>query len=157
MEEDGGRKRLLTEHRYMAKAPSTAASFDGSGKVWFKILDIGPTFTNQVSSWNLLRIYPPFSPPLLFFLSSTTNYQPIISLLAIHPRRAVHLEEREANQTSTQKHTHIPSHPMFPAVTFFSAFSSWLFIILSTLFLSTIYLLFTPPFFSLPCFSIGSP
>lgn len=29
---------------YMAKAPTTAAVFDGSGTVWFKILDIGPKF-----------------------------------------------------------------------------------------------------------------
>lgn len=41
--------------RYMAKAPTTAAAFDGSGQVWFKILDIGPTFTNQVATWNLYR------------------------------------------------------------------------------------------------------
>lgn len=47
---------ILTENsRYMAKAPTTAAAFDGSGQVWFKILDIGPTFTNQVATWNLYR------------------------------------------------------------------------------------------------------
>lgn len=47
---------ILIDHcRYMAKAPSTAAAFDGSGQVWFKILDIGPTFTNQVATWNLYR------------------------------------------------------------------------------------------------------
>ncbi|KAH8599377.1 glycoside hydrolase family 61 protein [Bisporella sp. PMI_857] len=35
---------------YMAKAPSTAAAFDGSGSVWFKILDIGPEFPG--GTWN---------------------------------------------------------------------------------------------------------
>lgn len=29
---------------YLAKAPSTAASFDGSGQVWFKFWERGPTF-----------------------------------------------------------------------------------------------------------------
>ena len=38
---------------YMAKAPSTAAAFDGSGNVWFKILDIGPTFPG--GTWDLKR------------------------------------------------------------------------------------------------------
>lgn len=38
---------------YMAKAPTTAAQFDGSGDVWFKILDIGPTFPG--GTWNLKR------------------------------------------------------------------------------------------------------
>ena len=35
---------------YMSKAPSTAASYDGSG-AWFKIKDIGPVFTNGVADW----------------------------------------------------------------------------------------------------------
>lgn len=39
----------------MAKAPSTAASFDGSGSVWFKILDIGPKFPG--GTWDLKRQY----------------------------------------------------------------------------------------------------
>lgn len=39
---------------YMAKAPTTAAEFDGSGDVWFKILDIGPTFTSSGATWDLL-------------------------------------------------------------------------------------------------------
>jgi hypothetical protein len=38
---------------YMAKAPTTAAEFDGSGDVWFKILDIGPIFPG--GTWNLMR------------------------------------------------------------------------------------------------------
>jgi Auxiliary Activity family 9 (formerly GH61) len=36
---------------YMAKAPTTAAEFDGSGEVWFKILDIGPKFPG--GTWDL--------------------------------------------------------------------------------------------------------
>lgn len=40
----------------MAKAPGTADTFDGSGQVWFKILDIGPTFDSSgTATWNLLR------------------------------------------------------------------------------------------------------
>ncbi|KAG4435871.1 hypothetical protein IFR05_008637 [Cadophora sp. M221] len=40
---------------YMAKAPTTAATFDGSGNVWFKILDIGPTFPG--GTWDLKQTY----------------------------------------------------------------------------------------------------
>lgn len=36
---------------YMAKAPGKAADFDGSGNVWFKILDIGPKFPG--GTWDL--------------------------------------------------------------------------------------------------------
>ncbi|KAE8440480.1 hypothetical protein EG329_007434, partial [Mollisiaceae sp. DMI_Dod_QoI] len=42
---------------YMAKAPTTAADFDGSGQVWFKILDLGPTFTAGTSTWPLSQSY----------------------------------------------------------------------------------------------------
>lgn len=42
---------------YMAKAPSTADSFDGSGNVWFKIKDIGPTFNNGGATWDLEQSY----------------------------------------------------------------------------------------------------
>lgn len=43
---------------YMAKAPSTAEAFDGSGQVWFKILDIGPTFNaDGTSTWDLEQSY----------------------------------------------------------------------------------------------------
>jgi len=42
---------------YMAKAPTTAAEFDGSGQVWFKILDIGPTFTGGNAVWDLSQTY----------------------------------------------------------------------------------------------------
>ena len=36
---------------YMAKAPSTAASFDGKGPVWFKIYGDSPTITSSSISW----------------------------------------------------------------------------------------------------------
>jgi hypothetical protein len=42
----------------MAKAPTgtSAANFDGSGQVWFKILDLGPTFNSDGTvSWPLYR------------------------------------------------------------------------------------------------------
>jgi len=42
---------------YMAKAPGTAADFDGSGNVWFKILDIGPDFSSGSAVWTLLQTY----------------------------------------------------------------------------------------------------
>lgn len=48
----------------MAKVPagSTAATFDGSGQVWFKILDIGPNFAaDGTATWPLAR---KFSPPV---------------------------------------------------------------------------------------------
>ena len=40
---------------YMAKATTTAAAFDGSGDVWFKILDIGPIFPG--GTWDLKRAF----------------------------------------------------------------------------------------------------
>src|ERR1700712_5370286 len=40
---------------YMAKAPTTAAAFDGSGNVWFKILDIGPKFPG--GTWDMSAAY----------------------------------------------------------------------------------------------------
>ncbi|KAF4625616.1 hypothetical protein G7Y89_g12548 [Cudoniella acicularis] len=40
---------------YMAKAPSTAAAFDGSGNVWFKIFDLGPKFPG--GTWDLKQAY----------------------------------------------------------------------------------------------------
>jgi len=50
----------------MAKAPTTAAKFDGSGNVWFKILDIGPDFSSGTAVWNLLRkLKPDPSLPIL--------------------------------------------------------------------------------------------
>lgn len=37
----------------MAKAPGAAVDFDGSGEVWFKILDMGPTFSGGKATWPL--------------------------------------------------------------------------------------------------------
>jgi hypothetical protein len=42
---------------YMAKASSTANTFDGAGNVWFKIKDIGPTFSNGAATWDLGLTY----------------------------------------------------------------------------------------------------
>jgi hypothetical protein len=53
---------------YMAKAPTgtSAANFDGSGQVWFKILDLGPTFNSDGSvSWPLYQTYNYTIPPNL--------------------------------------------------------------------------------------------
>jgi hypothetical protein len=36
---------------YMAKAPSTAASFNGKGNVWFKIFEDKPTATSSSITW----------------------------------------------------------------------------------------------------------
>ncbi|KAK3939981.1 putative endo-beta-1,4-glucanase D [Diplogelasinospora grovesii] len=41
---------------YMSKAPSTAASYDGSG-AWFKIYDWGPTFSGGQATWPLRQTY----------------------------------------------------------------------------------------------------
>lgn len=42
---------------YMAKAPSTAAEFDGTGQVWFKIFDDGPKFSGGSATWDLKSTY----------------------------------------------------------------------------------------------------
>ncbi|KAE9364458.1 carbohydrate-binding module family 1 protein [Stipitochalara longipes BDJ] len=42
---------------YMAKAPAAAVDFDGSGQVWFKILDLGPTFSGGQATWPLYDAY----------------------------------------------------------------------------------------------------
>ena len=44
---------------YMAAAGAgkTAADMDGSGTVWFKIEDIGPTFSGGVATWDLEQTY----------------------------------------------------------------------------------------------------
>lgn len=51
----------------MAAVPSgsTAATFDGSGQVWFKILDLGPTFSGGSSTWPLYQTYTYQIPPAL--------------------------------------------------------------------------------------------
>ncbi|KAH9861569.1 hypothetical protein J1614_011319 [Plenodomus biglobosus] len=41
---------------YMQKAASTAAASDGSGD-WFKIKEIGPTFTNGQATWDMSLTY----------------------------------------------------------------------------------------------------
>jgi len=63
---------------YMAKAPGTAASFDGSGNVWFKILDIGPKFPG--GTWDLKQTYT-FNLPKCI---PSGDYLVRIQSLAIH-------------------------------------------------------------------------
>jgi hypothetical protein len=66
---------------YMAKAPTTAAAFDGSGTVWFKILDIGPTFAaDGTSTWPLSQTYTSTFPKQL----PTGEYLLRIQQLGIH-------------------------------------------------------------------------
>jgi len=65
---------------YMAKAPTTAAAFDGSGQVWFKILDIGPTFSGGTSTWDLQQSYSYTIPKAL----PNGDYLLRIQQLAIH-------------------------------------------------------------------------
>jgi len=62
----------------MAKAPSTAATFDGSGAVWFKILDIGPKFPG--GTWDL-RVAYTFNLPKCI---SNGEYLVRMQQLAIH-------------------------------------------------------------------------
>jgi hypothetical protein len=44
---------------YMAKAPEgyTAANWDGSGSVWFKIFELGPTFSPGEMNWSELGTF----------------------------------------------------------------------------------------------------
>ncbi|KAB5513317.1 glycoside hydrolase family 61 protein [Coniochaeta sp. 2T2.1] len=41
---------------YMSKAPGKASDYDGSG-AWFKIHDIGPTFSGGQATWNMAGSY----------------------------------------------------------------------------------------------------
>ncbi|EKD20293.1 fungal cellulose binding domain-containing protein [Drepanopeziza brunnea f. sp. 'multigermtubi' MB_m1] len=65
---------------YMAKATSTAAAFDGAGSVWFKILDLGPTFSNGAATWPLAQDYSYTVPTAL----PSGDYLLRIQQLAIH-------------------------------------------------------------------------
>ncbi|RDL40938.1 Uncharacterized protein BP5553_00917 [Venustampulla echinocandica] len=68
---------------YMAKVPSgqTAATFDGSGAVWFKTQDIGPTFdSNGNAVWNLAQTYTSKLPAGL----PSGDYLLRVQQLAIH-------------------------------------------------------------------------
>ncbi|TVY84317.1 putative endo-beta-1,4-glucanase D [Lachnellula suecica] len=67
---------------YMAKAPSgtTAATFDGSGQVWFKIMDLGPTFASGTATWPLAQTYSYHIPSAL----PNGDYLLRIQQLAIH-------------------------------------------------------------------------
>lgn len=88
---------------YMAKAPTTAAEFDGSGDVWFKILDIGPIFPG--GTWNLMRKYSPH----------TSTLKHIITF-----NRLIFF-----SNPSSQRHTHSTSQPASPTGTTFFASNHW--------------------------------
>lgn len=65
---------------YMSKAPSSAASYDGSGN-WFKIKDIGPTFdASGNAAWDLEQSYSVTIPKSL----PSGDYLLRIQQLAIH-------------------------------------------------------------------------
>ena len=57
---------------YIAKALTTAAAFDGSGDMWFKILDIGPIFPG--GTWDLKRKLPFILEPHQIHKYETVNY-----------------------------------------------------------------------------------
>ncbi|KAH7417659.1 glycosyl hydrolase family 61-domain-containing protein [Cadophora sp. MPI-SDFR-AT-0126] len=66
---------------YMAKAPGSAADFDGSGQVWFKILDLGPTFdASGTATWPLAQTYTYNIPKAL----PNGNYLLRVQQLGIH-------------------------------------------------------------------------
>ncbi|KAH8669720.1 glycosyl hydrolase family 61-domain-containing protein [Tricladium varicosporioides] len=68
---------------YMAKVPAgqTAASFDGSGSVWFKTLDLGPTFDSSGNAvWPLAQTYTSTIPSAL----PSGDYLLRIQQLGIH-------------------------------------------------------------------------
>ncbi|KAL9616475.1 MAG: hypothetical protein Q9160_008670 [Pyrenula sp. 1 TL-2023] len=65
---------------YMSKAPSSAASYDGSGS-WFKIKDIGPTFdASGNAAWDLEQSYSVTIPKSL----PSGDYLLRVQQLAIH-------------------------------------------------------------------------
>ncbi|KAH7360118.1 glycosyl hydrolase family 61-domain-containing protein [Rhexocercosporidium sp. MPI-PUGE-AT-0058] len=66
---------------YMAKAPSTAKEYDGSGQRWFKILEIGPVFKGSGDpTWPLWQTYTYRIPPA----TPNGEYLLRIEQLAIH-------------------------------------------------------------------------
>ncbi|KAI5777055.1 glycoside hydrolase family 61 protein-like protein [Geopyxis carbonaria] len=66
---------------YMAKAPSTAAAYDGSGTSWFKIKDVGPTFDSSGNAaWSLTTTYSVTIPASV----PTGEYLLRVQQLAIH-------------------------------------------------------------------------
>lgn len=38
---------------YMAEATPSASEYDGSGENWFKIGEIGPTFSDGSATWDM--------------------------------------------------------------------------------------------------------
>ncbi|ORY58188.1 glycoside hydrolase [Pseudomassariella vexata] len=64
---------------YMSKAPSDVSDYDGSGG-WFKITDIGPTFSNGVATWELYQNYTSTIPKCV----ADGQYLLRIQQLAIH-------------------------------------------------------------------------
>lgn len=64
---------------YMAKAPSTAASFDGSGNVWFKVSQLSAT-TNGGSSIK----FPADSEPKSSNLQQLTHNRTYFRLDSVH-------------------------------------------------------------------------
>ena len=63
----------------MSKAPGDASAYDGSGD-WFKIADIGPTFSGGTATWDLSQTYSVTIPKSL----PNGNYLLRIQQLAIH-------------------------------------------------------------------------
>lgn len=66
---------------YMAKAPTTAAEYDGSGQAWFKIFDLGPVFNaDGTATWTLASTYTATLPSAL----PNGDYLLRVQQLAIH-------------------------------------------------------------------------
>lgn len=64
----------------MHKSPTTASADDGSGVSWFKIKDIGPTFTGGTATWDLETTYSVTIPAAV----PSGDYLLRIQQLAIH-------------------------------------------------------------------------
>jgi hypothetical protein len=94
----------------MAKAPTTAAAFDGSGQVWFKILDLGPTFAaDGTSTWPLYRTFSShrfLRPLILFIMTNSSTNLPKMPQLTPHPRD-IHLH----HPPRSPKRRLPPAHP----------------------------------------------
>jgi len=65
---------------YISKAPSTASAADGSGSIWYKIKDIGPTFSGGTATWDLESNYSVTLPTCL----ADGDYLLRVQQLAIH-------------------------------------------------------------------------
>ena len=87
----------------MAKAPTTAKEYDGSGQRWFKIVEIGPTFSGANPTWPLWRKLP--------YISHVFNLLKFVIVLMILTILASHKKQEKLKYLNSDIHLpHSPSH-----------------------------------------------